>query len=299
MIRIANAPVSVGVFELADPADAPDPDVVLDRFRSDGYEGVDLGPLGYLGTGDALDARLSRVGFGLAGGWIDLPFPDDDAFRAALPAYRETLAVFRDVRRPADRPEPRPTLACSGRPERAARPGGGPEVRLDPAGWDRLIRNLAVAVAVARDEGLEPTFHHHACTDVETVDEIDELLERSDVGLTFDTGHLILGGGDPVADLRRWVGRVNHVHLKDARADILHRVVAAGGGLRDVWESDAFVALGEGDLDLAGVVTTLLDAGYDGWIVVEQDALSGPRHGLDRMLEDQRANRAALRRWFA
>ncbi len=297
MIGIANAPVSIGVFELAGSAPAPDPDLVLERFAADGYEGIDLGPIGYLGTGQELDARLERVGFGLAGGWIDLPFSDDDAFRAALPAYRDALAVFREVRRPADRPAPRPTLACSGRPERAAHPGGGAEVRLSPAGWDRLVANLGSAVAIARDEGLEPTFHHHACTDVETVDEIEELLERSDVDLTFDTGHLLLGGGDPVADLRRWVGRVNHVHIKDARIDVLQRVVAAGGGLREVWEAGAFVALGQGDLDLAGTMEVLLESGYAGWVVVEQDSLPGPDRDAAAMLDDQRTNREVLRRW--
>lgn len=298
MIQIANAPVSVGVFELAEPGAGPDADAVLETFAAQGYQGIDLGPVGFLGVGAELDARLERHGLGLAGGWIDLPFFDDAAFAAALPDYRETLGLFAAVRQPPGRHAPKPTLACSGTPDRAARPGGGSEVRLDAAGWASMIANVERAAGLARELGLEPTFHHHACTYVETVDEIDELLAGTSIGLTFDTGHLILGGGDPVGDLDRWAGRVNHVHLKDARLAVLRSVVATGGGLREVWESDAFVPLGAGDLDLDAVVGALLDRGYDGWIVVEQDALPRPGKDSASMFEHQRANREALRRWF-
>src|SRR5699024_12634251 len=100
-------------------------------------------------------------------------------------------------------------LADSGSGVRRAHPGGGPGLGLDPRGWDTLAANVRTAVDLAREAGLEPTFHPHACTYVETPAEIDELLARTDVGLTLDTGHLILGGGDPLTGLRRWakIGR--------------------------------------------------------------------------------------------
>src|SRR5699024_4081372 len=108
-------------------------------------------------------------------------------------------------------------LADSGSGVRRAHPGGGPGLGLDPRGWDTLAASVATAVDRARDAGLEPTFHPHACTYVETPAEIDELLARTDVGLTLDTGHLILGGGDPLTGLRRWARRIDHLHLKDVR----------------------------------------------------------------------------------
>src|SRR5690606_5509886 len=116
---------------------------------------------------------------------------------------------------------------------------------LDAAGWARLARNVAVAAQKVRDRGLEPTFHHHACTFVETPDEIDAFLDSTDVGLTFDTGHLLIGGGDPLDGWKRWSSRINHLHLKDVRVDALRAIVARKGGMIDVWSGRTFVPFGE------------------------------------------------------
>src|SRR5690625_6180741 len=121
---------------------------------------------------------------------------------------------------------------------------------LDKRGWDTLAANVATAIDRASDARLEPTFHPHACTYVETPAEIDELLARTDVGLTLDTGHLILGGGDPLTGLRRWARRIDHLHLKDVRRRGLEAAGATGAGMRALWTGRAFVPLGEGDLDL-------------------------------------------------
>jgi inosose dehydratase len=299
MKGLAGAPVSFGVFELATDRPLPGPDEVLGALRDTGYDGVDLGPVGWIGRGDELRRRLRRHELSLAGGWIDLPFSDDAAFRAALPTLDDALQVFLtalDV--DPDRP-PLPTLADSGSAVRRANPGGAAHgISLDRSGWDRFSDNLATAVARVRAAGLEPTFHHHACTYVETPAEIDELLARSDVGLTFDTGHLLLGGGDPVDGLRRWGDRINHVHIKDARIAVLHEALREGGDMRAVWERRVFVPFGHGDLDLDGVMTLLIDGGYDGWLIVEQDVIPGPGDDLASATADQRTNREALRRWL-
>jgi inosose dehydratase len=77
-----------------------------------------------------------------------------------------------------------------------------------------------------RDRGYEPTFHPETGTYVEAPWEIEEVLNRSDIGLCLETGHMMLGGGDPVAMLRDWVGRINHVHLKDATLSVMDQIVA-------------------------------------------------------------------------
>ena len=77
-----------------------------------------------------------------------------------------------------------------------------------------------------RAEGCPMTFHHHMGTVVETEREIDLLMARTGdaVGLLFDTGHLHFAGGDVLATARRHGGRINHVHCKDIRADVLARL---------------------------------------------------------------------------
>jgi inosose dehydratase len=299
MKGIAGAPVSFGVFELAEPGTGPEPTSVLADLRAGGYDGVDLGPVGWLGRGAELRGRLARHGLALAGGWVDLPFSDDEAFPAALDTLDETLEVFLEAVAVDPARPPLPTLACSGSAQRRANPGGAaPGIDLDAHGWETFLANIDTAVTRVRDAGLEPTFHHHACTYVETPEEIDTLLQGSDVGLTLDTGHLLIGGGDPVAAVRRWGGRINHVHVKDVRTAVLQEVVAERAGMRAVWERRAFVPLGEGDLDVPGFLDALMAGGFEGWLVVEQDVLPSPADPPGRAAADQRANRDALRRWF-
>lgn len=296
---IANAPVSFGIFELTTGGDFPAPEAILAPLHEQGYDGIDLGPVGWLGRGDELVRRLQRFELALAGGWVDLPFTaDDDEFGAALIGLDDALRIFTAAAEAfSDRP-PLPTLADSGSALRQANPGGGPDLMLDAAGWDRFAANVATAADRVRAAGLEPTFHHHACTHVETPDEIDIFLNRTDVDLTFDTGHLMIGGGDPVEGWKRWRDRINHVHLKDVRREVLAQVVRERAGMRAVWERKAFAALGTGDLDLPAFMDAIVADGFSGWIVVEQDVVPSPDDPPQQAVDDQRANRHALRRWF-
>ncbi|SDR99094.1 sugar phosphate isomerase/epimerase family protein [Microterricola viridarii] len=300
-IVVAGAPVSFGVFELTPTSGdlvLPTADEVVAVLERTGYSGVDLGPVGFLGRGQELRERLDRHGLELAGGWIDLPFSDDAAFARALPSLDDALDVFSEVLEAAPSKLPLPTLADSGDAIRKANPRGGAGHGLDEAGWDRFAKNLATAAARVRARGLEPTFHHHACTFVETPHEIDAYLDASDVGLTFDTGHMLIGGGDPLEAWRRWRDRINHLHIKDVHTAVLADVLAEGGGMIDVWSSGSFVPLGEGDLDVEAMMSEVVDSGFDGWLVIEQDVYPQPGDDPARLERDHRVNREALRRWL-
>ena len=96
-ITVANAPVSYGAFELTvgiDPA-TPDGLHVLDEVASAGYAGIDLGPVGYLGSGPELADRLAARGLGLAGAYLELPYADLLELQTAVHAMGDK--VVRDV----------------------------------------------------------------------------------------------------------------------------------------------------------------------------------------------------------
>jgi inosose dehydratase len=305
VIRIANAPVSYGVFELSRPDVVPLPDggQLSSWVAEAGYDGIDSGPIGLLGDARTIAGNLGRHGLALAGGWVDLPFAADDeaAFASAFRTLDDALEVFVAAARASDDPSraPKPTLADSGSPERKANPGGARELELDETRWTRFVARVAEAADRVRSAGLEPTFHHHACTYVETPREIDRFLADTDVDLTFDTGHLLIGGGDPVTDFPRWRDRINHVHLKDADRAVLAAAAGSADPMRDVWAKRVFVALGAGDLDVDRIVDMIVDSGYEGWLVVEQDVILQDAADVARARADQAANRERLRRWFA
>lgn len=304
MIRTANAPVSYGVFELSIPdlVPLPDGEQLAGWVAEAGYDGIDLGPVGLFGDRETLPALLGRHGLALAGGWVDLPFAaDDDEFEASFAGLAHVLDLFAAAAAaaPAGALAPKPTIADSGSAERKARPGGAPELELDDDRWARFAARVQRAADATRAAGLEPTFHHHACTYVETPHEIERLLADTDIDLTFDTGHLLIGGGDPVADFSRWADRINHVHLKDADRSVLASAAGSDDPMRDVWQRRVFVALGDGDLEVDRIVDQIVDSGYAGWLVVEQDVILQSAADVDRARTDQAANRELLRRWFA
>ncbi len=299
MIRVANAPVSFGVFELTVGRieGLPGPEEVLGAVRDAGYDGIDLGPAGFLGRGAALRERLESRGLQLAGGWVAFRLTDPAALEEDLEALDEVLDAFVEANGEAEAAfQPKPTIADAGDPQGAssARPSNRPELPPDRDGWDHLARSVRAAAERCRERGFEPTFHHHAGTRVQTPAEIERLLEATDVGLCLDTGHLLLGGGDPVAALRDWGHRVNHVHLKDARRGVLDRIAEEGGAVEDVWRRGAFCELGTGDLDIDGVLRGLFELEYRGWLVVEQDRIPGPGEPVAEAAAAQARNRRFL-----
>ena len=173
-------------------------------------------------------------------------------------------------------PPPRPTLADNGSKRRAMLPARSvrdPSLGYDADGWRRFAAGLARVLARCRDRGYEPTFHPETGTHVEAPWEIERVLEVSDVGLCLETGHMLLGGGDPVAMLRDLGDRVNHVHLKDARLAVMNEIVTDQAPVTEIWTREAFCALGGGDLDVDAVLAGLRTISFGGWLVVEQDIL--------------------------
>jgi inosose dehydratase len=262
MIRVANAPVSYGAFELTVGVlpNVPSPDRVLDSMAAAGYEGTELGPLGYLGRDAELRDRLATRGLALAGAFVELRFGDGD-----YSALEDTLDVI-------DGFDTKPVL-CD----------------LGPRDGDVDLEGVQAAAELARSRGFEPTFHHHMGTRVQTPFEIERLLAGTDVALLLDTGHLAAAGGDPVAGLREWRDRIDHLHLKDVRLEVLR-------GAREwdeAWRAGVFCELGAGDVDLAGFIAAL--DGYSGWLVVEHDWVPHPGDDAAAQIDAQARNR----RWLA
>lgn len=292
-IVLANAPVSFGAFEITVGIDPHVPDglTILDALAKAGYGGIDLGPAGYLGKGVELKKRLEDRKLGLAGGYLELPYSEPSRMKAALHELDILLDVFDAAGVPDSGLKPKPTLADLGSDTRKAHPGQAADNRalgFDKDGWKRFAEGLETAVARCRARGYEPTFHHETGTHIEAVWEIEKMLELTSIDLCLDTGHLLLGKGEPVKALKDWGPRINHIHLKDARTEVIKKIVQEAAPVIEIWGRGAFCALGQGDVDIESVLKHLR-ANYKGWLVVEQDILPDPS-APDRPAKDQVAN---------
>jgi inosose dehydratase len=291
-MRVGNAPLSYGAFEVTVGVypNVPGPDALLREMAAAGYEGTELGPPGYLGTNDDLRARLERHGLTLTGGWCPVRFSEPDHLDEDLRGLARTLDLF-DA---AGAESARPVFGDGGSEARRTNPGAGAP-SLDEAGWQRWADGVARAQELAQARGYEPTLHPHTSTFVESPGEIERALELTNIGVLVDTGHYLIGGADPVQSIREWGMRVNYVHVKDVRLDVVRQLVADRADVIEGWRRGMFCELGEGDVDLPAFFAALRDADYDGWVVVEQDRIPGEDEELREAADAQVRNRRWLR----
>ncbi len=145
--------------------------------------------------------------------------------------------------------------------------------KLTPDQIRRYGEKLTKLAEFLRAEQCPMTFHHHMGTVIEIEEEVDRLMESTDeaVGLLLDTGHLTFAGGDVIATTERWGKRINHVHTKDIRADVLKKLRANDWSfLKGVLEG-VFTVPGDGSIDFGAFMKTLKTIGYSGWVVVEAE----------------------------
>ena len=243
---------------------------ILDEMHRLGYRGSQLGST--FPRGQALLAALRARDLRIAENYAGLPCTPDGPTDEARERGRATLeslhAAEGDVL----------VAALALTPDRIVRAGRAADPvtpRMSPAGFARLGRLLEDLARESEALGHRLVFHNHVGTYVETPDELDVLLAETDpalVGSCLDVGHYIVGGGDPVAALRRYGERVRHVHLKDVSGEVLARLRSgATGGFLDALRDRLFCEVGAGVLDVLGVLRELAARDYRGWIMIEQD----------------------------
>ena len=258
--RLAAAPISWGVCEVPGWGITLPPARVLDEMASLGIGATELGPTGYLGDA-AVDvaALLGDRGLRLVGGFVPLVLHDADQRAESRRIAMSSADVFAAAGATVF-----VTAAVVDQAWSPRRP-------LDDAEWRTLAEGLAMIDDICAVKGLTQALHPHVGTLVETADDVERALEASDVLWCLDTGHLTIGGVDPVAFASAHAERVAHVHLKDVRSVLAKDVRDGRLTLLEATRRGVFQPLGRGDVDIAGVVENLERASYTGWYVLEQD----------------------------
>ncbi len=263
MSRIAGAPITWGVDGSPGWGHLMDADRVLGEMAEIGLNATELGPDGYLPVDPKeLEATLDKHGLELVGGFVPAVLHLPDRAETDL-AYAARAAR---------------TLAGCGANVLVLGPGSGLDgydtsVEMSHDEWSVFLGNLKELMASAADEGLTVALHQHWGMAIETQAHVERLIAESEVEFCLDTGHLYLGGADPVDIARKAVGRVAHVHLKDVDAEMAKQVRSGELAFRQSVIDGIFKPLGDGAVDIAGFVRTLEGAGFDGWYVLEQDCV--------------------------
>jgi inosose dehydratase len=234
---------------------------VLAEMREVGLSATELGPQGFLPSDpEELTGVLASNGLSCVGMFVPVLLHD---------AGHDPLA---DIEGPLDAligcgADVLVLAAATGRDGYDSRP------TLDDGQWTTLLSNLDRLAAAAADRGALAVLHPHVGTMVETRDDVDRVLQGSIIKLCLDTGHLLIGGTDPLALTLQVPGRIAHAHLKDVDAGLAARVQAGELTYTEAVRAGMYTPLGAGHVDIAGIVTALRANGFDGWFVVEQDTI--------------------------
>lgn len=261
--RVAGAPISWGVIEIPDWGYQMPADRVLREAASVGLTAMEAGPAGFLPEDpDGVKAKLAEYGLSLVGGFVPAVLHDPDVSLQGLHLVERRARFF----------------AAAGADTLVLAAATGAEsyeevVELDEAGWKELFENLKRAEEICVRHGLTLALHPHFGTVIETDDQLRRFLDSCDTGLCLDTGHLVIGGSDPVEIAEEAADRVKHVHLKDVDREVAKRLGARELDFKGACRAEAFRPLGEGDVDIGRLLDVLKVAGYGRWYVLEQDIL--------------------------
>lgn len=257
--KIAGAPISWGVCEVPGWGHQMEQDRVLSEMKSVGYNACEFGPLGFLPEEPAKRSEvLAKHGMKAVGGFVPVllhkpehnPEPE---IRAELEAFKTAGAEVM-------------VLAAS-----TGLDGYDDRPVLSEEEWATLLKNLTNLEAVAAEYGVKAVIHPHVGTVVERPEDITRVLEGSNIGFCFDTGHMMIGGTDPVEFAQKHAGRIGHVHLKDVRKAVAPRVIDGEITYYQGVVQGLYTPLGQGDVDVTTILASLEKAGYNGWYVLEQD----------------------------
>ena len=269
-IRIGNAPCSWGV-EFADDPRNPTWEAVLSECAQAGYKGIELGPVGFMPEDPAVLADgLAKHDLELIGGVVFRPFHDPAAWDDVMDGSVRTCKAL--VAHGAQHL----VLIDSISERRAPTAGRADEAeQMDPAEWAAYRDRIATIAKMGAEEyGLTVGIHAHAAGFMDFEPELERLLDEVDqniLKICFDTGHHSYAGFDPVAFMKRHMGRISYMHFKDIDPAVKADVIAKRTGFYDACGQGIFCNLGQGDVDFPQVRQVLLDAGFKGWCTVEQD----------------------------
>lgn len=141
--------------------------------------------------------------------------------------------------------------------------------------WKVFCEGLDRLGKISKEEyGIDLTFHHHMGTVVENAAEVERMMENTNpelVSLLYDTGHFAYCGEDPLEMVKKHIGRIKHVHLKDIRPAVVRQVRDESLSFLEGVRKGAFTIPGDGCIDFAPIFAVLAKNNYEGYMVVEAE----------------------------
>ena len=269
--QLAGAPISWGVCEANGWGYQLDSERVLTEMREIGITATELGPDGYLPQdAKALATLLASHDLTLCGAFVPLVLHKRDRLASSYERAKRQAHVLAELN--------------AGNFVLATPAEDGDYDRRDPMDANAkavFAESLPAIAEIVESFGLQMVVHPHAGTMFETPQDLDFLLNETDVNLCLDTGHIVVGGGKPLDVAMNAGSRVKHVHLKDCDAAAALRIRNGLSSYSAEVKAGMYRPLGQGDAQIAEVIRFLDSIDYQGKLVLEQDVMLAGEPGED------------------
>ena len=275
------APCCWGVDDVNNPH-LPKWERVLDEATKLGFEGLELGPYGYIPFEvERISKVLQKNNLTIVAGTIfdDLVSIDnqDDLLRQTADICSLITKLPKPQMLSGQRYEaPYLTVMDWGHDERDFAAGHSEKApRLDEMNWEQMMDNIRAIAVFARDEfGVRAVVHPHAGGYIEFADELERLvtdIPNEVAGLCLDTGHMAYSGMDPVATLRKYWERIDYIHFKDINPEVFKVVMNEKIRFFEACAKGVMCSIGKGNIDYRAIRSLLTELGYGGYITIEQE----------------------------
>ena len=271
--QLGIAPIAWWNDDLEELSDDVSLEECLRQVSEAGYTGMETGRRFPMDP-DVLGTVIAKYGISVCGGWFSGELLTGDIEREKN-RVDEQLALFKAMNAP-----------CIVYGETSGTIQGDQsaplanKLKLDEGQIKNYGHNLTTFAEWCFEQGMPLSYHHHMAAPIETEAELDLLMAHSGVGLPllFDAGHMAFAGGDVLRVIDKHHSRINHVHTKDVRLEIINGLDRSKHSFLDAVIKGAFTVPGDGSLDFEAIVKRLAGYGYEGWFVVEaeQDPMSNP-----------------------
>ncbi|WP_152655863.1 myo-inosose-2 dehydratase [Oceanobacillus sp. CFH 90083] len=244
-----------------------------------GFEGTEVG--GFFPDAKTLKKEMNLRNLKIAGQWFS-SFIVQDGIEKAAEAFHQHCAYLKEVDA-AVAVVSEQTYSIQGLSKNvfADKPTFTDEE------WEQFTNGLNTLGKIADSYDLKLVYHHHLGTVVQTLEEVDRLMEHTNpnlVHLLYDTGHIYASDKEYMPLLEKHINRIKHVHFKDIRDNVMKTSEENGVSFRSAFLAGMFTVPGDGGINFKKVYDKLQENNYQGWIVIEAEQDPEIAHPLEYAL---------------
>jgi len=264
--KLGIAPIAWSNDDLPELGGETTLETCLTEAKLAGFSGVETGGK-FPKKSKELGPILKKFKLNLASGWYCGTILDNDLEKEKDQAF-EQLTLFKELDAPClVYGETTKTI------QNIRKAPLNTKIKIHDEDFKEYGKKLTAFAEYCADFGMPISFHHHMGTAIETEQELDSLMNYTGeaVKLLFDTGHMTFAGGNSLNVIKKYAKRINHVHTKDTRSQVINNLDKSKESFLDAVLKGAFTVPGDGNINFKEVIEILAQNNYQGWFIVEAE----------------------------